>query len=126
MADQLFKYSFTLKTKTGEGNKMRMDGDVYDVDGHPSSAFDKVRETCAKSIGPPELYTHADIVLSKSVKPIRRIKIIREPTGLEGVEACFFCKQPTRYWNKKRNLPVCDTCATTHTPDELPNPVVKK
>ncbi len=120
MADQLFKYSFTVRVELPDGNRAKMDGDVYDVDGHPTSAFDKAREACAKHMGPPELYANAKITLRKGKLPVRRIKIVREPSGLEGVEACVFCKAPTRYWAKKTNDPVCPNCATTHTPPELP------
>lgn len=35
--------------------------------------------------------------------------------GLEHmIEACFFCKTPTRYWNNKANQPCCPSCAKTH------------
>lgn len=32
--------------------------------------------------------------------------------GLSNIlEQCHFCKNETRYWNKKRNTPVCQECA---------------
>ena len=40
--------------------------------------------------------------------------------GLENVmERCFFCKAPTRFWNKKANEPCCESCAKTHTVKEF-------
>lgn len=48
-----------------------------------------------------------------------KIQIHKEPNGLEGIELCYFCKTPTRYWTNS-NTPVCPTCAVTHNPDELP------
>lgn len=36
------------------------------------------------------------------------------------VEACFFCKAPSRFWHHKSNEPVCPGCAQKHTVAELP------
>lgn len=128
MADKLYKYTFKVRVGLDSGGTATMHGDVYDVAGCPPSAFEKAKDACAESVGPRSLYDHAIVTLRQNVKPVQRIKIVREPFGMEGIEKCFFCKEPTRYWNKKRNLPVCPECATTHTPDELPKrePVLKK
>ena len=32
----------------------------------------------------------------------------------EIIELCFFCKTPTRHWNKKANQPCCPGCSKTH------------
>lgn len=125
MADKLFKYHFKIRVVLDNGNTATMSGEVYDVAGAPVSAFEKVKEACAKSVGPPSLYDDARITMRQNKQPVRRIKIIHEPP-MEGIEKCFFCKQPTRWWNKKRNQPVCPECATTHTPDELQSDAMLK
>ncbi len=46
--------------------------------------------------------------------------------GLEKViEKCYFCGDPTRYWYKPANKPVCTHCAKDHNPSEIP-PMKKK
>ena len=40
--------------------------------------------------------------------------------GLEKViEKCYFCNEPTRYWYKKKNEPVCTNCAKDRHPNEI-------
>ena len=51
------------------------------------------------------------------------ILIEREPLYLfkerGGYEPCEFCKNPTVYWHKNTNNPVCPSCAKNHTVNEL-------
>jgi hypothetical protein len=63
------------------------------------------------------------------------IKITHEDTeelkkwglGLEKIiEKCFFCQEPTRYWSKKANKPVCSNCAKERDISELPKKRKKK
>ena len=36
------------------------------------------------------------------------------------IEKCVFCKEPTRYWSKVANKPVCTHCAEDHSLSEIP------
>lgn|SRR5574337_838986 len=116
---KLYKYAFTLRVTAPNGPKMTLHGDVYDVEGYPDSANEQVKDVCALSVGPRSMYDAAQITLRKNRNPVQRIKIVREPPGMDGIECCVFCRQKTRYWNKKTNKPVCPECATTHAPEEL-------
>lgn len=47
--------------------------------------------------------------------------------GLENMmERCVFCRNPTRYWNKKRNQPCCQACAIRHTLADLEHAINDK
>lgn len=37
------------------------------------------------------------------------------------IEACHFCKKPTRWWHVNTNNPVCVKCAKLHKVAELPD-----
>lgn len=40
--------------------------------------------------------------------------------GLEKIqEQCLFCREPTRYWHKKSNEPVCKFCALYKTEKDV-------
>jgi hypothetical protein len=45
MSDEV-KYKFIVKGTTPDGNKARMEGQVWADDGFPSSAFDKAVKCC--------------------------------------------------------------------------------
>lgn len=116
---KIYKYSFTVRLVLPNGNKATMHGDVFDQEGYPESAYQKAKDTCAETVGPKEIYADAIVTLRKNRNPVQRIKIVREPAGMEGIEKCVFCKEPTRYWHKRTNSPVCPECATTHSHEEL-------
>lgn len=43
----------------------------------------------------------------------------QEPAS-EPAEPCAFCKAPTRYWFKPKDVAVCPSCAELRTADEVP------
>jgi len=56
------------------------------------------------------------------------IKIEREDTEelkkwgnsiAEAIEQCIFCGEGTRYWHRKTNKPVCESCAKTHKTGDI-------
>lgn len=34
-------------------------------------------------------------------------------------EVCVFCRNPTKFWHKRTNNPVCKSCAKDHKVSEL-------
>jgi hypothetical protein len=122
---KLYKYSFTVRLVLPNGTKAAMSGEVFDQEGYPESACEKAKDVCAETMGPKEIYVNAVVALRKNRNPVQRIKIKREPPGIEGVEieSCYFCKCETRYWHVRTNTPVCPECATTHAREEIKKPV---
>jgi len=51
------------------------------------------------------------------------MKVVKEPKDCPfgGIEVCFFCAKPTRYWHLKTNNPVCKECSKSHKVSELKN-----
>lgn len=49
------------------------------------------------------------------------IVIHQEPAYMRhvGCEVCYFCKTPTRAWDKTARYPVCKTCAKNHKEEDL-------
>jgi hypothetical protein len=125
MTNQIFKYHFKINLVLPSGNKMTVQGEVFDVTGQPNSAFDQVRKACADICGPASMYDNSKITLIKNKMPVQRIKLVHEPKGMEGIEKCCFCGAPTVYWSwtDKPVEPVCRECATRHGPEELPGEV---
>ena len=35
------------------------------------------------------------------------------------IEKCYFCDEPTRYWQTQSNTPVCESCAKVRTIQEI-------
>ena len=50
-----------------------------------------------------------------------RIRIDKQPSNMgEDHELCCMCFEPTPYWHLARNLPLCEPCARTFNPSDLP------
>lgn len=55
------------------------------------------------------------------------IKVVHEPKShpipvqMRELENCAFCRKPTPYWYKEKDVAVCEECAKWANPEDVPS-----